>query len=187
MLGYMSRLRVLLLCHGERHTLGTCETHELPLSFEFLRRNTVRTVDVHARSHPTYVHDWDRPTRIRAGSVDVVSTMCCPSNVWVNEGAATEALNRVAFENVARVLRPGGLFIFRLAHAGVEALAGRLKLGSARGSEKVRDAVMRTAGKIALPEKLQLLSNKQATTALRAMMPYASPDLRDGCIVLRRL
>lgn len=142
----MKTIKLLLLCHGDAHALDRCTTSVVPLSRKTLaakpgdRGIVVTTLDMDESSEPDVHADWRKPTKLRAGSFHIVSTMCCMFTAFVSEDGS---IVQNSFDNVARLLRPGGIFFFTLAKWGVQAYAkkARIRKGRRPDDEFERDVL----------------------------------------------
>ena len=113
-------LSVLLLCHGNDDAFdGSCRTAGIPMTLEIMR--SLKTVDVRRNAADFSLDFRMKSDELPVGEFDVVTTMCCPYDVFVKDRG--RGLVAGAFQNVASSLRPGGRFVFTTAHHGLVSLA----------------------------------------------------------------
>lgn len=113
-------MKILVLCHGGRWVLDqSCPTLGVPSTPDAVAAMTF--LSSQAAAHPHVVADWTAPTRLRRHTFDVVTTACCAYYTFMDQDSG--ALLPTAFDNVVRVLKPGGFFVFTTAPLGVKTFA----------------------------------------------------------------
>lgn len=128
----MASADILLLCHTAADDIGNggCSTAGIPITLGMIRQGRVSTLDVVATARPDFAMDLTRPIPRRLassleGRFDVVTTACCNFDIFVAPGG--KGLVRQAWDNVLRMLKPGGFFLVAIAPLGVDSLAAFLE------------------------------------------------------------
>jgi hypothetical protein len=111
----MVKIKILLLCHGNKHEIHGGYNVGFPLTRQIIDLCT--TLDISKESEPDILENFIMPTKIKKNTFNVVAGLYCYYNVLIDSHGN---LVKNYFDNVTKILKPKGLlFINNLPLIGL--------------------------------------------------------------------
>lgn len=132
-------MKILLICHGERHDFG-CPPFSDLLSKKALDHSI--TLDIDSKSEPDIETDirYSKALKGYSKKFDIMFAICCTYDAFIKKNG--EGIETNAFENILKALKRGGIFVLIIPEFGAKSILKYFNLPIKRDYEKkAKDAL----------------------------------------------
>jgi hypothetical protein len=99
-------MKILVICHGTKHTFDGCYNNILPITAKSIRNMTF--LDIKEEVEPDIVANWKENIPIKLyNKFDLLSSICGDGDLFITN----TGFNEKSFDNLIKVLKHKGYFI----------------------------------------------------------------------------